>query len=546
MTSSAKCSLLFLAALLLGGLSLFATAPAQAQTTVWSATLTVKDLLGANTNAITGCENPLTDASCSSASVLTDDNFVEGGVTYVVTEIQLLASSRNLNIDLDKNVPSSFGSFTLQVGNSSIGSPTVSGKVMTWLNSGLSWSIDDTVSLSLVIPAAPPDDDTDDDDTDDEDTDTEEPSTPEFTLSASPDPAPWDGAGAITVTVEWPTAQDSESVVVHIVEDGLCSWDHFRGNQAIVNIPSGQSRRSEKKENFNLARHEGYYNGEDCNKENKEDCKKCFFTWDASWATGTAGGVFVLSILPPPGSGPPTGGVPPTGGGPSPTGGGPSPGGGGSPPEGPSDPTPPSTPCGESDREYLERFYEASGGDAWHRNENWNSQEPLGEWFRVETDEDGEVISLRLEENNLSGDMPTEELLCLNENTELKELALWDNEDLLGEVPEDLALAVERAALRAIAEMLDLNSEWFEDYEDPFNFEDWYERVTTDDDGRVTELELPGEIPESIRSQFKKRREITITTSDGGCALSPEGSSAFSLFLLTLVVFAVLGRRRAR
>ena len=66
-----------------------------------------------------------------------------------------------------------------------------------------------------------------------------------------------------------------------------------------------------------------------------------------------------------------------------------------------------------------------------------------------------------------------------------------------------------------------------------------------DDDGRVIELDLPGEIPESIRSQFKKLREIMITTSDGGYTLSPEGSSAFGLFLLALVVFAVLGRKRA-
>ena len=63
-------------------------------------------------------------------------------------------------------------------------------------------------------------------------------------------------------------------------------------------------------------------------------------------------------------------------------------------------------------------------------------------------------VSLRLADNNLSGDMPTEELLCLNEDTdtELKELALWDNEGLSGEEPDELALAVERAALRDVAE----------------------------------------------------------------------------------------------
>ena len=74
--------------------------------------------------------------------------------------------------------------------------------------------------------------------------------------------------------------------------------------------------------------------------------------------------------------------------------------------------------------------------------------------------------------------------------------------------------------------------------------------VTTDDGGRVTGLDFTvegaiGEIPESV-SQLRRLRERMITTSseDGVCALSPEdNSSAFSLFLLTLLVFAMLGRR---
>ena len=233
----------------------------------------------------------------------------------------------------------------------------------------------------------------------------------------------------------------------------------------------------------------------------------------------------------------------------TPAGGPPTGGGGGLPPSGSSDEPPPeddelSTLCSQEDRETLGNFYETTGGENWDENENWNSPEAPQEWFGVETDEDGNAVSLRLSENNLSGDMPTRELLCLSE---LKELALWGNEeDLSGEVPEKLVLAVERAVLRDIAEMLDINPEWFENYGDPYDFEDWYEGVTTDDDGRVVELDLTGEVPGTLISQLRKLRVITISSENGGCALSPkDDSSAFSLFLLTLLVFAALGRTRA-
>ena len=124
------------------------------------------------------------------------------------------------------------------------------------------------------------------------------------------------------------------------------------------------------------------------------------------------------------------------------------------------------TRCGEDDMWALSRFYEAVGGQNWNDNTNWNSQEPLDRWFGVGTDEDGRVISLRLEDNGLSGEIPRE-LVCLSE---LKELALWDNDGLSGEEPQELALAVERAVLRDVAEALSLNAQWFDDYEDPFDF----------------------------------------------------------------------------
>ena len=219
-------------------------------------------------------------------------------------------------------------------------------------------------------------------------------------------------------------------------------------------------------------------------------------------------------------------------GAPPPNTGGTGTGGGGAPPT----EQPPPDPCGESDTEDLESFYDATGGDNWNDNTNWNSEEPLDQWFGVKTDEEERVISLRLADNNLSGDMPTEELLCL---TELKELALWDNE-LSGEVPDELVQAVERAVLRDVAEDLSLNPEWFDDYENLFNFSDWHGGVTTDDEGRVTELDftgedITGEIPQSV---FELKRLTAIET---GCKVTvdpvpervrvtmPEGCSDASL-----------------
>ena len=238
------------------------------------------------------------------------------------------------------------------------------------------------------------------------------------------------------------------------------------------------------------------------------------------------------------------------------------------------------THCGE-EREDLVRFYEKTGGEDWSDNENWNSEEPLGQWFGVETNEDDEVISLRLPDNGLSGETPRE-LLCLSE---LVELALWDNDSLSGEVPEELVLAVERAALRDVAVALSLNTEWFESYENPYDFSGWDSGVETDDDGRVTELdfsdteEIEGTIPAVLLEQLRRLGTLYVNctvsvegdtpaevnveevceepeppkepeepSGGGGCALSSGSgdSPVFGLFLMTLLVFAVLGRKRAR
>ena len=244
--------------------------------------------------------------------------------------------------------------------------------------------------------------------------------------------------------------------------------------------------------------------------------------------------------------------------------------------------------CPGEERKILEMFYHSTQGDMWEQSGGWNTEDDLDDWHGVDTDEDGEVISLRLPDNGLSGDIPSA-LLCFSE---LKELALWDNEGLSGEVPEELARAVERAVLRDVAVALSLNLEWFDDYDvaDLFDFSDWHEGVTTDDDGRVTELDftgegITGEIPGSVfelkrltaiergcgvtleveapgrvsvtmpddcveetepEDMEEMEEEETVASGDGGCALGQGDSSAsvFGLFLVTLLVFAALGRRR--
>ena len=110
-----------------------------------------------------------------------------------------------------------------------------------------------------------------------------------------------------------------------------------------------------------------------------------------------------------------------------------------------------------TDRQILEIFYAATDGPNWANNTNWLSNEPLGEWHGVTTDDEGRVSALSLDSNQLSGSIPAELgdlskmfFLHLAENqlsgeipTELGSLAnlvwlyLWDNQ-LSGEIPAEL------------------------------------------------------------------------------------------------------------
>ena len=94
----------------------------------------------------------------------------------------------------------------------------------------------------------------------------------------------------------------------------------------------------------------------------------------------------------------------------------------------------PITQDGDSrDRAVLMELYNATDGANWVDNTNWGSDAPLDQWYGVEADENGRVTFLVLEENRLTGPVPS----SLGNLTSLVRLSFWNNE-LSGPIPPSL------------------------------------------------------------------------------------------------------------
>ena len=86
------------------------------------------------------------------------------------------------------------------------------------------------------------------------------------------------------------------------------------------------------------------------------------------------------------------------------------------------------------DRAALEALYDATNGANWSSNDNWKTDEPLGQWFGVRiNNSDGRVTRLDLNYNQLSGTIPAE----LGNLSSLTELELGGNQ-LSGTIPVEL------------------------------------------------------------------------------------------------------------
>ena len=93
-------------------------------------------------------------------------------------------------------------------------------------------------------------------------------------------------------------------------------------------------------------------------------------------------------------------------------------------------------PVTGTEREALTALYNATDGANWTDSTNWlDATKPLGEWYGVTTNTDGEVTELDLENNELSGSLPVE----LGNLRNLTHLYLHRNA-LSGPIPPDLGL----------------------------------------------------------------------------------------------------------
>ena len=117
----------------------------------------------------------------------------------------------------------------------------------------------------------------------------------------------------------------------------------------------------------------------------------------------------------------------------------------------------PASAASPGDREALEAFYDATGGDAWVHNANWKTSAALDSWYGVTTGPSGRVTGLRLWQNGLTGALPAAlrsldqlEVLHFGGNSlagpipawlasmsRLRVLSLWGN-DLTGPLPAAL------------------------------------------------------------------------------------------------------------
>ena len=154
-----------------------------------------------------------------------------------------------------------------------------------------------------------------------------------------------------------------------------------------------------------------------------------------------------------------------------------------------------------SDRAIIETLHRATDGANWINNTNWLSEKPLGEWYGVTTDENDRVTTLNLPSNGLSGEIPA----SVGGLDYLTRVDLSGNPDLCLALDFPLESPFGREASKDVPVCSDSDREILEAFYHATDGPNWststnwlndakplseWHGVTTDADGRVTELSL--------------------------------------------------------
>ena len=137
-------------ALLAAAALLALAAPAQAQTEVWTATLTPADL----SSGILGCSNNVTTARCSDTTFLSEDSFNHDSTDYNITGLFVRSSGR-FEFLVDADLTTATAALTLVVGSTSFvlaDANIITARKRVWFNTGLSLTAGTDITVKLTAP----------------------------------------------------------------------------------------------------------------------------------------------------------------------------------------------------------------------------------------------------------------------------------------------------------------------------------------------------------------------------------------------------------
>ena len=115
---------------------------------VWSATLTVRDLV----SSILGCSNSVALDECSKTSILSDDDFTHASTDYEIDQLFVRANGQ-LQIEFDTTIATGSENLILDVAGTEFAfddADVKGGPYRQWNDSGLSWSVGDTIAVKLL------------------------------------------------------------------------------------------------------------------------------------------------------------------------------------------------------------------------------------------------------------------------------------------------------------------------------------------------------------------------------------------------------------